>query len=319
MAKKSASQTDLRQTLAAELLKRIADGTASWQKSWDPTMGDDTPINAITGKPYRGVNHEWLLTFGPGNGDGRYCTYKQAEAQGWQVRKGVHGFPIEKWNAFEKTAIDEVTGEISVNKRMGVRYYTVFHASQIDGIPPLVQSTHELQFAPDQRIDQLLDELGISFGYGGNRAFYSPSSDHIQMPPVSAFHCASDYDTVRLHEASHATGHPSRLCRDLSGPFGSPRYAVEELRAEIAASMTARLLGIAFDPDAVTHTETSIEGLANTAAYLSSWLNSLPEGDRNKTLMQAISEAQRISDFLLNHLGETQAEPAEESATLLVA
>ena len=322
MAKKSVTKkdhTDLRQTLAAELLKRIAEGTASWQKPWDPSMGDNTPFNAITGKPYRGVNHEWLLTFGPGNGDGRYCTYKQAEAQGWQVRKGVHGLPIEKWSSFEKATIDDETGEIAVDQRMGVRYYTVFHASQIDGIPPLEKPTHEFQFAPDPRVDALLTQLGVSFGQGGNRAFYRPSDDHIQMPPRAAFHAASEYDTVRLHEASHATGHPKRLSRDLTGSFGTPKYAVEELRAEIAASMTARLLGLAFDPDAVENTERRVEATANAAAYLATWLVSLPEGDRNKTLMQALSEGQKISDYLLAQIPGVQTPASAEADLLLVA
>jgi len=81
-----------------------------------------TPINAITGKPYRGVNRELLSTFGPSNGDGRYCTYKQAEAQGWQVRKGEHGFPIEKWSTYEKQVVHKETGEVSTEQKMGVRY-----------------------------------------------------------------------------------------------------------------------------------------------------------------------------------------------------
>jgi len=88
---------------------------------------------------------------------------------------------------------------------MGVRYYTVFHASQIDGIPPLERPTVEKQIDPDKRIDVMLVSMGVSQANGGNRATYRVSPDHIQMPPVSAFPTAGDYDTVRLHEASHAT------------------------------------------------------------------------------------------------------------------
>lgn len=304
MAKSTATHFDLRQTLAEELIKRIAEGTASWQKPWDPSQGDNTPINAVTGKPYRGINREWLLIFGPCNGDGRFCTYKQAQSQGWQVRKGSHGFPVEKWTTLEQTNIDEDTGAISTNRRMLARHYTVFHASQIDGIPPLEAKKTEFQIEPDRRVDDLIAALGVTLGHGGNRAFYRPSDDHIQMPPLSVFHCAADYDTVRLHEAAHATGHGSRLRRDLSGSFGSPEYAAEELRAEIAASMSARLLGIAFEPNAVERTERSIEGIDNTAAYLLSWLNRLPERDRNRQLLQAIAEAQKISDYLLNPIAE---------------
>ena len=312
MATKS-EKPDLRAQLAEELIKRVEQGTASWQKPWDPSMGDDTPINAITGKPYRGVNRELLSTFGPSNGDGRYCTYKQAEAQGWQVRKGEHGFPIEKWSTYEKQVVNKETGEVSKEQKMGVRYYTVFHVSQIDGIPPLERPTAETQIDPDKRIDAMLASMGVSQDNGGNRAFYRVSPDHIRMPPVSAFPTAGDYDTVRLHEASHATGHPSRLNRDLSGQFGSPTYAKEELRAEISAAMTSRVMGIAFDPDQVKATEQSrVEGVTNSAAYLASWLRSLPEKDRTKELMSAISDAQKISDHLLSHVPELQVEQEEQ-------
>lgn len=312
MATKS-EKPDLRAQLAEELIKRVEQGTASWQKPWDPSMGDDTPINAITGKPYRGVNRELLSTFGPSNGDGRYCTYKQAEAQGWQVRKGEHGFPIEKWSTYEKQVVNKETGEVTNEQKMGVRYYTVFHTSQIDGIPPLERPTVERQIEPDKRIDNMLVSMGVSQDNGGNRAFYRVSPDHIRMPPVSAFPTAGDYDTVRLHEASHATGHPSRLNRDLSGQFGSPTYAKEELRAEISAAMTSRVMGIAFDPDQVKATEQSrVEGVTNSAAYLASWLRSLPEKDRTKELMSAISDAQKISDHLLSHVPELQVEQEEQ-------
>lgn len=312
MATKS-EKPDLRAQLAEELIQRVEQGTASWQKPWDPSMGDDTPINAITGKSYRGVNRELLSTFGPSNGDGRYCTYKQAEAQGWQVRKGEHGFPIEKWSTYKKQVVNKETGEVSKEQKMGVRYYTVFHASQIDGIPPLERSTVEKQIDPDERIDAMLLGMGVSQGNGGNRAFYRPAADHIQMPPVSAFPTAGDYDTVRLHEASHATGHPTRLNRDLSGDFGSPAYAKEELRAEISAAMTSRVMGIAFDPDQVKATEQSrVEGVTNSAAYLASWLRSLPEKDRTKELMSAISDAQKISDHLLSHVPELQVEQEQQ-------
>ncbi|MBU2772642.1 MAG: ArdC family protein [Acidithiobacillus sp.] len=318
MATKSSSEKpDLRAQLAEELIKRVEQGTASWQKPWDPSMGDDTPINAITGKPYRGVNRELLSTFGPSNGDGRYCTYKQAEAQGWQVRKGEHGFPIEKWSQYEKEAVNKETGEVSKEQKMGVRYYTVFHASQIDGIPPLERPTVERHIEPDKRIDNMLVSMGVSQNNGGNRAFYRVSPDHIRMPPVSAFPTAGDYDSVRLHEASHATGHSTRLNRDLSGEFGSPAYAKEELRAEISAAMTSRVMGVAFDPDQVKATEQSrVDGVTNSAAYLASWLRSLPEKDRTKELMSAISDAQKISDHLLSHVPELQVEQEHERPTV---
>ena len=44
------------------------------------------------------------------------------------------------------------------------------------------------------------------------------------------------YYATALHEGGHASGHHTRLNRDMLGhPFGSVEYAREELRAEIEA------------------------------------------------------------------------------------
>jgi len=77
--------------------------------------------------------------------------------------------------------------------------------------------------------------------------------------------------------------------------------------------MTSRVMGIAFDPDQVKATEQSrVEGVTNSAAYLASWLRSLPEKDRTKELMSALSDAQKISDHLLSHVPELQVEQEQQ-------
>ena len=96
-------------------------------------------------------------------------------------------------------------------------------------------------------------------------AFYRPSADVIVCPLKTQFPKGADYYSTLPDEVAHSTGHPSRLNRDMSGFFGSPSYAREELIAE----MTAALCGIRF-------------GLATTpqqenAAYLASWLRGLKE------------------------------------------
>ena len=120
---------------------------------------------------------------------------------------------------------------------------------------------------------------------GGDRAFYSPATDHIQMPPQFAFHSASGWASVILHEIGHWTGAPSRLDRDLRNGFGSHDYAREELRAELGQVMVCSELGIA-DCD-----------FSNNAAYIASWLERL-RSDR-KEIFRAAADAQRIADYLL--------------------
>jgi antirestriction protein ArdC len=120
---------------------------------------------------------------------------------------------------------------------------------------------------------------------GGERAFYSPATDHIQMPPQSAFETAPGFCGTLVHELGHWTGHASRLNRDLRNRFGSHDYAREELRAEIGQMMVCAELGIA-DCD-----------FSNNAAYVANWLEKL-RSDR-KEIFRAAADAQRIADYLL--------------------
>lgn len=293
------TRKDIRRELTDALIERIESGTAPWQKQWDPSIGDDTPINAVTGKRYRGINNFWLMLHQP-DGDPRWCTFKQAQDQGWKIRKGSHGVTIEKWVVVEKSKEIDVNGDSAIleEKHLAVRYYTVFHASQVDGIPELERSqASEVSLDPDERVAKTASSMGVPVVHAGNRAYYNPASDSITLPTLDSFATAADYDTVLLHEIGHATGHKSRLNRDLNNTFGSPEYAKEELRAEISAAMNARVLGISFDPTQVDTRERS--GLENSAAYLKNWLSAIPEQDRKPELMAAISSAQKISDYVL--------------------
>jgi len=266
---------------------------------WDPSVGDDTPINAVTGKRYRGINNFWLMLNQP-DGDSRWCTFKQAQDQGWKIRKGSHGTTVEKWLVVEKSKEIDVDGKAATldEKHLAVRFYTVFHASQIDGIPELErQAASEVSLDPDERVARAAVGMGVQITHAGNKAYYRPDTDGICLPPIESFSSAADYDTVLLHEIGHATGHKSRFNRNLDNVFGTPEYAKEELRAEISAAMSARVFGIAFDPAQVNSAERS--GLDNSAAYLKTWLSALAEEDRKPELMSAISTAQKISDYVL--------------------
>ncbi len=306
--------------VANRLLEQIEQGTAPWQKPWEAGQ-ILPPINAVTGKPYRGVNYQNLMTLSPDPSDPRWCTYKQAREQGWQVREGSSGIPIEVWKEYEHKRTPEEIETIrqesgksiqdieKTEKRLGVRYYSVFHASQIDGIPPLARPErgHGLEGRPDPRLDGLSEAMGIAVRRGGSKAFYRPGEDFVQMPRIEDFHTATGHDTTLLHELSHATGHPQRLNREFGKTFGDQKYAIEELRAEMSAAMTAAALGIGFDPAAQTVEEGRETG--NSAAYLASWLGTLPEKERKQILIQAIKDAQAISDFLIERTPALQVEP----------
>ncbi len=97
--------------------------------------------------------------------------------------------------------------------------------------------------------------------YGGSQAYYSKASDEIHLPIRGDFYDLQEFYATALHEIGHSTGHTKRLSRDLSGKFGSPEYAMEELRAEIASVFLEQDFGVEVDESAVR----------NNSAYIQHW------------------------------------------------
>jgi antirestriction protein ArdC len=67
--------------------------------------------------------------------------------------------------------------------------------------------------------------------HGGDRAFFSPGGDYIQLPERGAFRTEDGYVATKAHELGHWSGHPSRLARTFGKRFGDKAYAFEELVA----------------------------------------------------------------------------------------
>ena len=80
-------------------------------------------------------------------------------------------------------------------------------------------------------MENLIKATGIDFRIGGNRAFYVPAEDYVRVPPLAAYFEPINWHRTALHELTHASGHPSRLNRDLSGSHGNKKYSFEELIA----------------------------------------------------------------------------------------
>ena len=66
-------------------------------------------------------------------GDPRWMTYQQAHEKGYQVRKGEKSTTIFFTKSYEVEDDKADDGKKAVRI---LRHYAVFHASQIDGIPP---------------------------------------------------------------------------------------------------------------------------------------------------------------------------------------
>ena len=103
------------------------------------SSGNYHPYNATTGKPYQGNNIATLEAAAIKMrviNDPRWMTFLQAKELGYKVKKGEHGTRIEFWK-FEDKEETENSGNGISKKSVLKRFYTVFHASQVEGIPAL--------------------------------------------------------------------------------------------------------------------------------------------------------------------------------------
>ncbi len=277
---------DPMQEFADRIVSELEKGVKPWVRPWDPDKagGPQAPFNPVTGKHYHGVN---VLILGMDlrafeSGDPRWMTYQQAQEKKWHVRKGERSTTIFFAKPLE---IDDEETEDSRKTIKILKHYAVFHASQIDGIPAYKAPTvEEAPWTRPEAAEIIMKNSGAVIRIGGDRAFYSPATDHIQLPPDNAFRGPSDLATTALHELGHWTGHKSRLNRNLENRFGSAAYAMEELRAEMASAFVASVLGIPTD-------------IPQHASYLASWIK--PLKDDKREIFRAAADAQRIADMEL--------------------
>lgn len=286
-----------RKKLVEKIIENMKQGYVLPKPDWNQAAFPDTRIcNPVSGARYHGSNllRLYLTGLEKGYTDGRWMTYKQAQSEGWQVRKGEQGVRCEKY-IFTRQIEEENpdTGELEkktvpLSKPM-VNTFVVFNAQQIEGIPERVNEILE-PLKPDEILDmaELFRESSSCPIRETNegKAYYSPGKDKIVLPNRNAFLDTQSFLATQLHEMVHSTGHPDRLNRPLTGLFGSPGYAMEELRAELGSFFIQNDLNLHFDAQHFnSHTQ-----------YLESWIGALEE-DPNE-LFRAIADAQKASDYL---------------------
>jgi len=216
---------DPMQEFANRIVAELENGIKPWVRPWNPEKagGPQAPYNPVTGKRYHGIN---VLILGMDvrafdSGDPRWMTYQQAQEKNWHVKKGEKSTTI-----FFSKPLEIEDGQAEDNRKTIrlLKHYAAFHASQIDGIPEYKPpGFEEAPWMRPEGADIILKNSGAVIRIGGDRAFYSPSTDHIQLPPAHAFHGPPEFAATALHELGHWTGHPSRLNRDMQTRFGFRR------------------------------------------------------------------------------------------------
>jgi antirestriction protein ArdC len=301
--KSFADRNSLYQEITDKIIAELEQGRVPWVQPWGNTAAPlGLPKNAATGRAYTGVNVLilWIDCIERGFSTQNWLTFRQALKIGAHVRKGEKGVTLVYADRFipwrERTRAAE-TGE-TPEAIPFLKRFTVFNADQCENLPadiaPPPAPVDDSLVLP--QAEALILATGADIRIGGNRAYYVPGADYIQMPPRSSFFDPTDFYRVVLHEASHWTGAAHRLRRDLSGTFGSPSYIREELCAELSCSYVCAALSI---PPTLRH-----------ADYLAGWLEILRED--NRAIIRASSAASKAADYLLAFRDADCSEPSGE-------
>ncbi len=296
--------TDLYTSVTQQLITALEAGTPPWVCPWNSGGGSVIPANLSSGRPYRGINI-LLLNLQQmvcGYATNRWLTYQQARALGAQVRRGESGTGIVFFKLLEAdgavlTAHHAANDEPQRKVIPLLRSFTVFNAAQVDGLPDSLTAVSEPPegWTPISAAEAVLERSGADIRHGGERAFYRPSDDVIQLPLPAVFPQATSYYNVALHELTHWTSHPDRCNRQLSSRAHLASYAFEELVAEIGSAFLSSYCGL---PGETQH-----------ASYIANWLQALRNDKR--LVFTAASLAQKAADFLLP---PQAAAPAVEGA-----
>lgn len=282
----------------------------------------------VSGRNYSGSNSFFLQlqTAAKGYELPVYLTFKQARNLKAHVLSGEKSFPVVYWDMMikdkdgKKISSDEYKS-MSKEERKNldvipfVKAFPVFNVAQtnlrevqperyqklVDKFKlPELRDTNGMfaHAALDRMIQQQAWLCPIQADKRENGAYYSPSRDIVVLPMKAQFNTGStpeevyrdgmEFYSTMLHEMTHSTMTPERLNREMGGRFGDPKYAKEELVAELTAAMISHSMG--FDSKVTD----------NSAAYLDSWITVLKQ--EPKFIVSIMADVNKASDLILDHV-----------------
>ena len=274
------------QIVTGRIIKELEKGLIPWRKPWIDIRLQSGAYNRVSKKPYSLMN-QMLLGL-----EGEYATYKQWNALGGTLKENARSEIVVFWK-MQVIQEEKENGEIEEKQIPFLRYYRVFHISQIDGIEPLpkpeIPQVEGIK-AGDQLIEEYASREKIQIKETiSNEAFYNPRKDMIVIPQKGQFQEINEFYSTIFHEMVHSTGHSTRLNRDTMGKasFGTNLYSREELVAETGSAMLMNIVGI----------ETP-GTFNNSAAYIQSWITHLQQDE--KLIVTASAKAEKAVRYILN-------------------
>lgn len=304
-----AEKKNVYEIITDRIIDELQKGNIPWQRPWVCVgKGYGKAVSHTNGKPYSLLNQ--LILGRPGE----YLTWNQVQKEGGKVKKGAKAgmvcfwkmLPVEQTDENGKPIVDPVTGKNKLAKVIPyLRYYQVFHIDDTEGITakypdtvtaPTPATEHAgIVDAAEAVLHGYIDREGITFEEAeSSEAYYSPAQDLIHLPARSQFEKTAEYYSTAFHEATHSTGHKSRLDRFTTGraaAFGGSDYSKEELVAELGAASICHALGIETD-----------SSFKNSVAYVQSWLKALKNDSR--MIVGAASKAEKAVALIFGPTAE---------------
>lgn len=275
---------DIYSMVTDRIISKLNTGVVPWNCGYTSMA----PQNFLTRKPYKGINH-WI-TISNDFISPYYLSFKQVKDLGGSVIAGAKGTPIIYWQILEKK--DRTADGIMEKKAIPLlKYYTVFNAEQTTGIDfPTVEN----KIPNIVLLDKVLSNMNRKPVIRESQTYspcYIPALDEIRMPLKSSYISGARYYKTLFHEIGHWTGAASRLKREgitnFDG-FGSHKYSVEELVAELTASYAMSFAGL------------EEETIDNSASYIQSWIKALQND--TKFIFKAAKQAELAWKFINNEI-----------------
>ncbi len=288
------SQSEIRVEITQRIVDAIkARGLPPWRKNWRSDNNCGMPTNVASKRAYTGVNPLILnCSSMRHNFSSRWWgTVKQWNNLGGRVMRrpddvkpGTWGSRICYWSKTTNQKID-AEGKKSEETFFFLKTYHVFCIDQVEGEnldhlragnAPLSQEQIEER---QETAERVIEAIPASIRHGGDRAYYSPKHDYIQMPHRSSFESIGAYYETAFHELGHWSESRTNWDREQG-------YAIGELRAELTACFICQELGI--------------EGanFDQSCSYLKGWLESLQNDP--SFIFKASSAASKAVDYLLS-------------------
>lgn len=315
--KKQTQQKDLYQQITDQIVEALEQGTMPWQRPWDNGFPQLViPCNGESGREYSGINVLllWMSAMRKNFTQRKWVTFQGANHLGGQVRAGEKATVIIFYKQIlieekddEGNVVYDENGEPKMKPTVFIRGHHVFNIGQCDGLEKHYETFPEPEISSEMQPRADLDVLPMKMGMSlynkvQDRACYMPKKDCIVMPDFEKCNTADDYYATLLHECAHATGHKDRLNREgvaKFDKFGSPRYAFEELVAELTSAFTCAHVNVR-------------NNISQNAAYIDSWIQKL-KADK-KAIFRASSQAREATQFLLDALASELPEEAKLAA-----